>query len=538
MLILLTVFLTVPLSTIGHTFQEIFSGQHLTPTLALTGFAGAFLAFSGLESISQLSPVMAAPRKKTVSVALAFVVITVGITSPLLTIFSTTLLTIQGGDSSTVISALAGLSGGSILLVLTSITASTLLIFASNTAIIGAYHVFLALSRMHFFPSIVERTNKMRGTPHVSIILATGIPMLILVAVLGRIDILGDMYAFGLLGAFSLTCISLDVIRFRERHGGEHIGDTGESEMREARARQAMQSLPALHYLSERVDPMTMERLWHLRRRVRDQRQAATAPLARAWPNLRYYLGFLTTALVMIAWSVNLVSKPLATAFGGGLTIVGVGIAVWHYRYQRARGNALPFLMPSLKRMPDAVLVLLSPRSKHNVEVIRAAAETAEGRTLVFLYLAHAPVQRELRAFQIDDPYRDDPQVQRIFSHAAVITQEEDVHAEYLYRIGGPGVVLDIWRILRPARSSARLNLIKILSMRVAPEYVRFQHIDGVRVAHYVKHLGAATEHPVARADGPRRRARADASIAQRRGPVGEQPPAPCAPRRQWRATA
>ena len=53
--------------------------------------------------------------------------------------------------------------GGDVLAILTAITASTLLVFASNTAIIGAYHVFLALSRMQFFPKIVETRNRLRG---------------------------------------------------------------------------------------------------------------------------------------------------------------------------------------------------------------------------------------------------------------------------------------------------------------------------------------------------------------------------------------
>ncbi len=105
-----------------------------------------------------------------------------------------------------------------------AITASALLIFAANTAIIGAYHVFLALSRLRFFPEVVERTSKLRGTPIVSIALATGIPMAILIAVQARLDVLGDLYAFGLLGAFSLTCISLDIIRMRERRGAPHVG--------------------------------------------------------------------------------------------------------------------------------------------------------------------------------------------------------------------------------------------------------------------------------------------------------------------------
>ncbi len=245
LLILLFVFLRVPLPVIGMVFQQMFSGHHLGVPTILTGFAGAFLAFSGLESISQLSPVMKTPRHKTVTWALAFVVITVGITSPLLTVFSTTLLTdpvllhatqvaptLHGGapNPDQFISELAQAYGGNVLGILTAICASTLLVFASNTAIIGAYHVFLALSRMQFFPKIVERRNQLRGTPHISIALATGIPILVLIGVKGDITLLGDMYAFGLLGAFSLTCIALDAIRWRERHGQVLTSPSSEEE--------------------------------------------------------------------------------------------------------------------------------------------------------------------------------------------------------------------------------------------------------------------------------------------------------------------
>lgn len=492
--ILLAVFLTVPLHTIADTFREIFQGRHLTGGVLLTGFAGAFLAFSGLESISQLSPVMRVPRKKTVTVALTLVVITVGVTSPLLTIFSTTLLDAAHTDPTVFISKLAGFSGGPVLEILTAVTASTLLIFASNTAIIGAYHVFLALSRMQFFPKVVERTNKLRGTPHVSIFLATVIPMAVLVAVAGNINILGDMYAFGLLGAFSLTCVALDVIRYRERHGGEHIGETGEHEEREAAARRNLRSAHTVPFLEERLDPAAMERLWHLRQGMRVRREVLarqTAPVTRglraAWPSIRYYLGFLTTALVVLAWAVNLKSKPLATAFGGGLTLLGVGISVIHYRYQQARGERPVFLMSGLRRMPNSILVVLSPRSAHNLEVARAALESAEGRTVVFLYIGE-PEMRDVRAFAFNDPYLYDEQAQRTLMQINNLAAREHVPVQFMYRVAGSFGVLEAWRALHPSEIIAEADIAKALSKRVAPEYVRFQQLDGVRVAHYVKH--------------------------------------------------
>src|SRR5947209_754953 len=116
-----------------------------------------------------------------------------------------------------VVSLLAGNWGNIVLKTEVAISASALLVFASNTAIIGSYHVFIALSRMDFFPAFVLKRNKLRGTPHYAIALATGIPIIVLIIANGSINFLGELYAFGLLGAFTLTCLGLDIIRHRER---------------------------------------------------------------------------------------------------------------------------------------------------------------------------------------------------------------------------------------------------------------------------------------------------------------------------------
>src|SRR6266516_4512609 len=218
--ILVTVFTHISFGEFLSLFPKMFEDHSLAPISILIGFSASFLAFSGLESISQLSPVMKTPRKKVAGMALLFVVLTIGLTSPLLTMFSTILLQNEAADpvkNSQLISLLAGHWGNIILQTEVAISASALLVFASNTAIIGTYHVFMALSRMEFFPAFVLKRNKLRGTPHYSIALATGIPIVVLLLVKGNINILGDMYAFGLLGAFTLTCLGLDIVRHRER---------------------------------------------------------------------------------------------------------------------------------------------------------------------------------------------------------------------------------------------------------------------------------------------------------------------------------
>lgn len=505
--ILILIFATIPLSQIGADIGRMFHGTHLTGVTLLTGYAGAFLAFSGLESISQLSPVMKSPRSKTVTLALALVAITVGITSPLLTFFSTTALSTPDilAHQNSLISLLGFHVGGKALEIATTVTASALLIFASNTAIIGAYHVFLALSRMQFFPQIVEKHNRLRGTPHISIILATGIPMAVLVAVRGDVTTLGDMYAFGLLGAFSLTCIALDFIRWRERHGEaapllDRDGNDGHDGAHHTRVAGSKNGSPSTlrlrlrSQLDSRLSPDGAERLARIRTRVSAGGVAlmgGARPAALAirgwWPSLRYYLGFATTLLVVVAWVTNLINKPLATEFGGGLTALGVGISVINYR-RRQRAGARPiFPMAMLRYIPSSALVVLAHSAEHNEAVIRAAVETADGRTLVFMYLGQ-PRTTALQPLAINDPYFRDDEAKRLFSLAAAICTRQQVHADYIYRTGGAASVVDTWRIIRPEEIIAEAPVAKTLSKTVSPEYVRFQQVDGVKVAHYVRH--------------------------------------------------
>jgi len=197
---------------------RVLSGPHLTPLTILTGYAGAFLAFSGLESISQLSPAMAEPRRRITRLAMGAVVASIGLTSPLLTLWSTTVLPVTTHtDPNQFISLLGGYAAGRGLEIEVAVSGALLLVFASNTALIGSYHVFLALARLGFLPKAIEHRNRLRGTPHWAILTAVTIPLLVLLASRGDIGVLGDLYAFGLLGAFSLTCLALDIVRWHER---------------------------------------------------------------------------------------------------------------------------------------------------------------------------------------------------------------------------------------------------------------------------------------------------------------------------------
>ncbi|HEY7974421.1 MAG TPA: APC family permease, partial [Ktedonobacterales bacterium] len=509
--VLVAVLVSIPLSDIFQLIGAIFQGSQLTPIILVTGFAGAFLAFSGLESISQLSPVMQRPRSRTVTIALSIVVITVGLTSPLLTILSTTLLDgthndllkhqISPIDPNQFISQLGAAFAGPVVGVATAIIASALLIFASNTAIIGSYHVFLALSRMSFFPAIVEKRDKYRDTPIISIALATLIPIAILIVANGQIDLLGQLYAFGLLGAFSLTCVSLDALRIRERRGGKQI--TLHEEEMEAEAAEAArlsggltQQAPAASgaYNDDEdelsgatvggavagvpgasVGQATRERALELWREY----------WRRYWPTVNFGLGFLTTALVLIAWVTNLIAKRDATIFGGSLTVVGMSIAILHYRWRKNQG--LNTVQPSwaMSFAPDSVFAVVRTGSAQNAQVIDSAFRSARGRKVLVLFLSSKPAQ-SARIMQINDPALRDDEAQDAFRQAERLAAVTHSPTQVFYRSGGIGSAATIWRVARSQEVVTDVETARIFAESVAPTYIRYRREGDVSIAHLV----------------------------------------------------
>ena len=376
-----------------NSLSRLLAGPHLGPLGVLTGFSGAFLAFSGLESIAQLAPAMAEPRKRVAPMAMALVVITVAVTSPLLTLWSTTLLDPTRVDPNQFVSLLGGYAAGPVLQMSVAISGALLLVFASNTALIGTYNVFLALAKMRFLPAVLTTTNRWRKTPHMAILVATAVPVGVVVLSGGNVGLLGDLYAFGLLGAFAVTCIALDVVRYHERH---------------------------------------VQRMGH-----------GVVNVGR----VRFILGLLTTVLVSGAWITNLFAKPLATLFGGTLTLIGAGIAYLTYRRARGRGpspifphiyhhqHPLVFLSKG-RRLPAARVLALLPHDPDQAQQLAelAAADTS-GRPVAFVYIAHADSVRgeDPQMLEIVDPYRDDATAQEAFARAEAAARTARLDVRFIY---------------------------------------------------------------------------------------------------------
>src|SRR5215831_6261130 len=131
---------------------------------------------------------MREPRRRIAHKAMAAVILTMAVTSPLLTLWSTTLLDGQV-DPNQFISLLGAHFAGRALGAYVAVSGALLLVFASNTAIIGAYHVFIALSHMGFLPRVIERRNRWRRTPQWAILLSVSIPLLVVTVSRGNVGL-------------------------------------------------------------------------------------------------------------------------------------------------------------------------------------------------------------------------------------------------------------------------------------------------------------------------------------------------------------
>ena len=480
MAILGTVFSHLSFAQFLGIIGQMFSGHRLTPLTFLTGFSGAFLAFSGLESISQLSPVMKQPHKKVAGIAMLLVVITVGLSSPLLTMFATILQPQAAGNevqSAQLVSLLAGKWGGPILQTEVAISASALLVFASNTAIIGAYHVFMALSRMEFLPTVILQRNRLRGTPHYSIALATIIPIIVLVAVRGNINILGDMYAFGLLGAFSLTCLGLDIVRYREWKNVRRRIQQAQTQT-EQRGTEGLELAQGTERPGGQIGIA-----------ANGSRQAETR--IGLWFKVNFFLGVLTTALVTIAWTTNLIAKPLATTFGGSVTILGMIVAYANYTYYERQGRTpVPFVLKRIEgQIPGSILAVLTSEGEYNEAIIHAAINTAgKSKPLIFLYLS--TYQRGIRAprmMEIVDAYLEDPQAKQVFGRAENLLRKAGItQRKYVYIKDTPNAIAQIWQRVHPYDTILALeNEDEIKDIN--PDRIRYELTPEGRVAHMLK---------------------------------------------------
>ncbi len=267
------------------------------------------------------------------------------------------------------------------------------------------------------------------------------------------------MYAFGLLGAFSLTCLGLDIVRHRERQRFK------EKERLLKLAREGnLSNVTGLHPILPHAQ------------------NPSVAPVS----NLIFILGIITTALVMLAWTTNLVAKPLATAFGGGVTLVGLGIAYWNYRRLAQRGRPMVHPTEIYAPIPNSVLAVL-PKTTEGLEaVIRAACAEADDKVVVFAYRGQPTRTQAPQLFETVDPYFEDEGAKQAFGEAESVARERGIKRQYVYLWKVPDAVFQLWQILRP-QDTIIVDEDSQIAHALAPDMVRHSPGPGGQVTHLIK---------------------------------------------------
>ena len=156
------------------------AGQGWTETA--TGFAAAWLAFSGLESLGQLAPALREPRRRVLRIVAVLVVVSLVVTVPMFTVIAVEAAQASGiGPHPALLAAVAQAYGGRALLIAVSLSGAGFLLVGANVAFIGCYNVFKAVGELGYLPAALAARHKRYGTPRVAIIVITVATVLLVI---------------------------------------------------------------------------------------------------------------------------------------------------------------------------------------------------------------------------------------------------------------------------------------------------------------------------------------------------------------------
>ncbi len=189
--------------------------------------------------------------------------------------------------------------------------------------------------------------------------------------------------------------------------------------------------------------------------------------------SIDFYLGILTTALVMLAWTTNLITKPLATVFGGSVTGVGMIIAFFMYRQHKQRGRIPVVVVTGVEgRLPGSILAVLSHNAEHNEAVIHAAVREADGRPVVFMYIGEPRSLPPPRMFEMYDPY--------------LYAQKAKIPTRFVYKLEEPGVVARVWQLVHPHDTIVAADNTDEVQ-NINPDRIRSELTSEGKVVHLLK---------------------------------------------------
>ncbi|MFC2007566.1 APC family permease [Chloroflexota bacterium] len=205
-------------------WQRIISNWPTTENLIL-GIAMASIAYTGIETISQMSEETKQPEKK-VPQALIMMIITVLVVFAGISLVSLSAMTPQELASDWSRDPVAGIAAHLplellqiILKPLIAILAGTILLIATNAGLIGISRLAFSLGSNNLVPSALSRVHSRFKTPYTSIILFSLIAILILAPGFFAADVfenMGALYAAGSLLAFMFAHASILSLRIKK----------------------------------------------------------------------------------------------------------------------------------------------------------------------------------------------------------------------------------------------------------------------------------------------------------------------------------
>jgi len=205
-------------------FHRIIDNWPTTGNLVF-GIALASIAYTGIETMSQMAEETKQPEKK-VPRALIMMIVAVLVIFAGISLVSLSAMTPQELASDWARDPVAGIAAklpiamlAAILKPLIALLAGTILLIATNAGLIGISRLAFSLGTHKLQPAILSRVHERFKTPHVAIIIFGIIALLILTPgffAANAFENMGALYAFGSLLAFMFAHASIISLRIRQ----------------------------------------------------------------------------------------------------------------------------------------------------------------------------------------------------------------------------------------------------------------------------------------------------------------------------------
>ena len=204
------------------------NGNWPTTTNLIFGIALAALAYTGVETVSQMSEETRLPQVR-VPIAMILMMFTVLIMFSGISIVALSTMTPDTLATDWARDPVAGIANAfpyswmrGIFEPLVAVLAASILLIATNAGLMGISRLAFSMGSYQQLPSMFHRVHQRFRTPYISIIIFSVIAILILIPGLFRGDIteifsnLGGLYTFGSLLAFAFAHASIIALRVKK----------------------------------------------------------------------------------------------------------------------------------------------------------------------------------------------------------------------------------------------------------------------------------------------------------------------------------